>query len=129
LVYAALDTTGRGENSWALLRKLKTRAIALSISPLVVDEVLWSIQKVSGKESAGQFGDLLLSMPFSWLDMSVSTVRLALGFYKRGLGPRDSFHAAAMADYGIRELLSEDIHFDRIREIRRIGIKQALKGA
>jgi predicted nucleic acid-binding protein len=96
---------------------------------LVVDEVLWSIQKVSGKESARQFGDLLLSMPFSWLDMSVSTVRLALSFYKRGLGPRDSFHAAAMADYGIRELLSEDIHFDRIREIRRIGIKQALKGA
>ena len=128
LVYAALDTTERGKNSWALLKRLRSRTLSLAISPLVVDEVLWSIQKVSGKESAKRFGELLLSMPFTWLDLSVSTVKLALGFYKRGLGPRDSFHAAAMADYGIEEMLSEDTHFDKIKEIQRIGIRQALNG-
>jgi predicted nucleic acid-binding protein len=128
LIYAALDTTDRGENASALLKMLKARTVSISISPLVVDEVLWGIQKVSGKESASRFGELLLSMPFTWLDLSQSSVKPAIEYYKRGLGPRDAFHAAVMKDYGINEILSEDAHFDRIKDIRRISIKDALKG-
>ena len=128
LVYAALDTTDRGENAWKLLKLLKTRTVSISISPLVVDETLWGIQKVSGKESALRFGEMLLSMPFTWLDLSHSSVRHALDFYKGNLGPRDAFHAAVMKDYGINEIISEDAHFDKVPGFKRISIKEAIKG-
>jgi len=128
LVHAALDTRELGEDAWKLLKLLKARTLSLSITPLVVDETLWGIQKESGKEAALRFGEILLSMPFTWLDVGHSSVGHALEFYRQGLDPRDAFHAAVMKDFGINEILSEDPHFDRIKEIRRISIKDALKG-
>jgi predicted nucleic acid-binding protein len=128
IIYAALDNTETGDMARELLRRVGSGKFQAAISALVVDEVLWGIQKIRGRQAAADFGRLMLSMPFSWLDASYTSIRYAVDFYKNGLDPRDAFHAGIARDYSIHEIVSEDSHFDGLREIRRKSIKQALNG-
>jgi len=128
IIYAALDNTKLGDNARELMRKFGSKEIPAAISALVVDEVLWGIQKIRGREAAADFGRIMLSMPFSWLDAGYTSIRHALEFYKQGLDPRDAFHAGIMKDYNIDEILTEDPHFNKLKGVRRKSIKDAIYG-
>ena len=128
IIYAALDNTDLGDKARELIRESGSKAISASISALVVDEVLWGIQKIRGKEAAANFGRIMLHIPFSWLDAGYSSVKHALDFYKQGLDPRDAFHAGIMRDYNLHVIISEDSHFDGVKGIKRRTIRDAIKG-
>ena len=128
IIYAALDNTELGEKARELMRKFGSKEIQAAISALVVDEVLWGVQKIRGREAAADFGKIMLSMPFSWLDAGYTSVRHALEFHKQGLDPRDAFHAGIMKDYNLHDILSEDTHFDKVKGVRRKSIKDAIDG-
>ena len=93
---------------------------------MVMDEVLWAIQKRSGRGASESYGRLLLGMPFTWLDAGNASARAAIDYYHDGLDPRDAFHAGIMQAHGIHEITSEDGHFDGRTDIRRRSIKEAL---
>jgi predicted nucleic acid-binding protein len=125
IIYAALDNTLLGDMARELMRRFGSKEIPAAVSALVVDEVLWGIQRIRGREAAAELGRIMLSMPFSWLDAGYTSIRHALEFYKQGLAPRDAFHAGIMKDYNVDDILTEDPHFDRLKWVRRKRIKDA----
>ena len=89
---------------------------------------MWVLQKSTGRERTNRIVSGIISTPFTWLDVAYSCVESARSYFQQGLDPRDAFHAAVMNDYGINLIVSEDAHFDKIGGIKRITIKEALKG-
>jgi predicted nucleic acid-binding protein len=67
-----------------------------------------------------------LAIPFIWLDVSFGCIRHAQVRFREGLDPRDAFHAAVMDHYGLDEIVSEDIHFNKVKGIRRKTIKETI---
>ena len=126
IIYAALDNTKLGDTARELLRRSGPDKIPAAISALVFDEVLWAIQRMSGRQAAAEFGKILLSMPFSWLNAGYASVKHALAFYKQGLDPRDAIHAGIMRNCHVHEIISEDAHFDGLKEIKRTSIADAV---
>ena len=126
IVYAAMDCTARGRMARELLGKIAPGRCPAEISTLVMDEVLWAIQKRRGRDAAEAFGRLMLGMPFTWLDAGNDSAKAAIEYYHEGLDPRDAFHAGIMQANGIHEITSEDGHFDGRRDVRRRSIKEAL---
>ena len=49
-LFAALDTGKLGIDAKALLRRVSDGKIKAEISPLVLDEVMWELQKALGRE-------------------------------------------------------------------------------
>jgi predicted nucleic acid-binding protein len=127
-LFAALDTGKTGDDAKALLKRVSDGSIKAAISPLVLDEVMWGVQKIMGREYSNRYVAGIISTPFTWLDIAFSCVEIARSYYKQGLNPRDAFHAAVMTDYGINVIVSEDAHFDKIKDLKRISIKEAFKG-
>lgn len=127
LIYAAVDNTLTGSDARALLKLVREGRLNAAVSPLVLDEVMWSVQKSAGRESADRTATGIMALPLSWLDIAYTCIRHARSYYRAGLNPRDAFHAGIMKDYSINEIVSEDAHFDKIPGIRRLSIKDALK--
>ena len=121
-IYAAIDSTEKGEKARKVIDKIANGEIKAYISPLVIDEVMWVIQKMVNRETAHEVGSLIISLPLIWLDISYETVKTSLSVYERGLDPRDAFHVSVMEEYNISEILSEDKDFDKISEIKRYSL-------
>jgi len=128
LILASLDGGRLGTDAGEFLRRVKEGRVNAALSPLVLDEVMWALQKTLGRENADRTVTGIMALPFSWLDIGYGSIRHARRHFRNGLDPRDAFHAGVMNDYSINEIVSEDAHFDMIKEIRRISIKDALKG-
>ena len=121
-IYAAIDNTKTGEKARNVIEKIANGEIKGYVSPLVIDEVMWVIQKMVDRNVAYRTVQLITSLPLVWLDISYETTKIALEIYQRGLDPRDSFHIGVMKEYNISEILSEDKDFDKISEIRRVSL-------
>ena len=56
-------------------------------------------------------------------EVSSLTPLTALEFMEKyKLKPRDAFHVAIMENFGIKEIVSDDSDFDKVREIKRIKL-------
>lgn len=127
-IYAAMDKSDAGAEARALLKLIREGRINAAVSPLVLDEVMWTVQKSTGRECADLVVTGIMALPLSWLDTAYSCIRHARAYYLEGLDPRDAFHAGVMKDYSINEIVSEDVHFDKIKGLTRISIKDAVRG-
>ena len=121
-IYAAIDNTEKGEKARKIIEKIAKGEIKAHISPLVIDEVMWIVQKMVGRDVAYKVVRLIFSLPLIWLDISYETTKLAMEIYQKGLDPRDSFHIGVMKEYNILEILSEDKDFDNIIDVKRISL-------
>jgi predicted nucleic acid-binding protein len=126
-IFAALDNGDIGKKARELLKRIEDRRLVASVSPLVFDEVVWVVQKISGRDDAQKIGYGLLSLPLSWLDIGYSSIQHSMNSYKVGLNPRDALHIGIMTDYDINVIISEDKDFDKIQSIKRKTIEMALK--
>ena len=123
-IYTALDNTEVGNNARKIMKYIMEKKLKCAISPLVMDEVMWSVQRMVGREVSIRVSNLILSLPLIWFDVSYDTVQRVLEFYRKGLDPRDAFHIAVMLEYGVSSIISEDRDFDKISEIKRLSIKE-----
>jgi len=91
-------------------------------SVLTWDEVTWAMRKLAGSEAAREEGAKFLKFPgLRILAVDLETVSLAQKLVEKyGLGPRDAVHAACAIENGVREMVSEDAHFDKVKELARI---------
>ena len=117
-IYAAIDNTEKGEKARKIIEKITKGELKAQVSPLVWDEVVWVVQKLTNRDVAAEVGKLVLELPLVWLDISYDTVKAALTFYERGVKPRDAIHLGVMQEYSISEILTEDSDFDKISEIK-----------
>jgi len=123
-IYAAIDNGEKGERARKVVEKVLNGEVKGSVSALVIDEVIWVVQRMTDRDVAERVARLIMSMPLIWMDISYQTAKYAMKYYREGLDPRDAFHAAVMEEYGIQEILSEDRDFEKVRDIRRISLKE-----
>ena len=123
-IYAAIDNTEKGERARRVIEKITKGEIKAYISPLVIDEVMWVIQKMINREIAYTTAQLIMSLPLIWLDVSYESAKIAMEIYERGLDPRDSIHIGIMKEYNLTQIVSEDKDFDKISEIKRVSLNK-----
>ncbi len=125
LIYSALDNGELGGSCRNFLDQIIKGKVSAASSYLVLDEVLWILQKEMGKEDALKAVKMFLSMPVKWIDVKREVVYYWLNIYSRSdLDPRDALHLATMKEVGLTTIVTEDKDFEDIEGIQRIDIKE-----
>jgi predicted nucleic acid-binding protein len=119
---AMLNLEDEGEKARDLLRKLQKAEIVAATSALSFDEVFWIVKKHRGFISALRAAKTLLEIPnLTFLEVNDQTLWSAYNLAEKyKLDPRDAIHIACALDHAIFTVISEDEHFDKVKEIKRI---------
>lgn len=118
---AILNREDEGEKARDLLQKLQKAEIVAATSALSFDEVFWIVKKHRGFISALKAAKTLLEIPnLTFLEISDQTLWSAYNLAEKyRLDPRDAIHIACALDHAIFTIISEDEHFDKVKEIKR----------
>src|SRR3989344_5928018 len=92
-------------------------------SVLSWDEITFIVKKFLGKGLAEIEGKKFFSLPnFIFVDAKKDIIIKAQKLFEEyNLMPRDAIHAATAIYLNIDEMISEDIDFDKIKELKRIN--------
>ena len=121
-IIANFDAGPKGKKARTILGQILSGKEAVT-SALAMDEVMWVLHK-QRKEELRDVIEEIYSLP----NVSVKAVSpdiplSALNFMEENrLKPRDAFHAAVMKELGIKEIVSDDPDFDKVKEIKRISL-------
>ncbi|MBI4016852.1 MAG: type II toxin-antitoxin system VapC family toxin [Candidatus Aenigmarchaeota archaeon] len=120
-IIAATEESG---NAFELLTKIRNGEIMAMTSVLTIDEVLWVLKKVAGKEIAAQIAKAMFIFPnLTLVDATKEIISDALQiFVQKDLRPRDSIHLATMYVKNISTIASNDADFDKIKGIKRLSV-------
>jgi len=118
---AILNQEDEGEKARDLLQKLQKAEIVAATSALSFDEVFWIVKKHRGFISALKAAKTLLEIPnLTFLEVNDQTLWSAYNLAEKyKLDPRDAIHIACALDHAIFTIISEDEHFDKVKEIKR----------
>jgi predicted nucleic acid-binding protein len=118
---AILNQEDEGEKARDLLQKLQKAEIVAATSALSFDEVFWIVKKHRGFISALKAAKTLLEIPnLTFLEVNDQTLWSAYNLAEKyRLDPRDAIHVACALDHAIFTIISEDEHFDKVKEIKR----------
>jgi predicted nucleic acid-binding protein len=118
---AILNREDEGEKARDLLQKLQKAEIVAATSALSFEEVFWIVKKHRGFISALKAAKTLLEIPnLTFLEISDQTLWSAYNLAEKyRLDPRDAIHVACALDHAIFTIISEDEHFDKVKEIKR----------
>ncbi|HLC46089.1 MAG TPA: type II toxin-antitoxin system VapC family toxin [archaeon] len=120
-IYAALNEDAKGEACTRLLKRVEKGEVSGLTSYLTLEEVAWVISKRAGKEAAVKACSDMLSIQnlrFVPVDSEISWFFLEL-MKSHGLRPSDAIHAASAISHSVKEFVSEDADFDKVKEIKR----------
>ncbi len=122
-VFALLDNTRRGEKARAMQERIIGGEHAVT-SSLTLDELLWVLVKNNRKGLIEDAIDDIYSMPnLTIASVSASAPKNAVKYIKgHNLKPRDAIHLAVMEELGVKDIVSDDADFDRVKGIKRIDI-------
>ncbi|ARD85216.1 PIN-domain RNase, VapC-type toxin [Ferroplasma acidiphilum] len=125
-IFAALNNEELGNSAKLILEKVENRSIEASTSSLTFDEVVWIVKKNRSFEDAVSIGEAFLGMEgLHLIDVNQDLLALAISIMKKyKTYPRDSIHAATAITQKAAVVVSEDSDFDKITEIKRIGIRE-----
>jgi len=120
---ATLNLEDEGEKARNLIRKLQKVEIAAATSALSFDEVFWIVKKHRDFMSALRAAKALLEVPnLTFLEVNDETLWSAYNLAEKyKLDPRDAIHIACALGHAIFTIISEDEHFDKVKEIKRIS--------
>ena len=127
-IIANLDTGSMGDGARSLLKDVQSGRLEAASSALSFDELAWAVKKNRTSEDSLLAGEAFLNMPRLKL-VAVNGDLLASALVimrKYRLDPRDSIHAASALAEGAGTIVSEDRHFDKVKEIKRKGVSQSL---
>jgi len=108
-----------------ILIKIAEGDLKAATSSLTWDELVWTIRKIQGKDFAESEGRKFLKFPnLQILDVGKSTIDDSQAIMENcSARPRDSIHAACALENGIKEIISDDSEFDKIKNIKRIKLE------
>ena len=100
----------------------KKRAVT---STLTYDEFFWVVKKYRSFDDALVASRVLLEMPnLTFMEVDEMAIWRALKLSEiYRLDPRDSIHLACALIHRIFTMISEDKDFDRVKEIKRVGLE------
>lgn len=123
-IYASIDESEIGKKCSEIISVHLNEKKDVATSCLTWDEVVYGIRKKVGKEISVIQGKNLIEMQnLFWLDTNniiISKAQELMEAYN--LKPRDAIHAATAIVNGIKEIISDDPDFDKIKELKRIKI-------
>ncbi len=113
----------KGEMARELLRGVQDGNDRAATSALTFDEVFWVVKKHRGFDNALKAAKALLEMPnLIFIEVNDKVIWHAWELSKEyRLDPRDSIHAACALSRDIKTIVSEDEHFDKVKEVTRQG--------
>jgi len=123
-IFALLDNTKVGENTRQLQQKIIEGQYSAVTSSLTLDEILWVLVRNNRKELISEVIDDIYHMPnLTIVATSTAAPRAAVKYIQKyNLKPRDAIHLAVMEELKIKEIVSDDADFDKVRGIKRVGI-------
>lgn len=90
-------------------------------SVMVLDEVLFSLMKHTGREESERIIHKFISLPhLNVVGVAPEDFIESLSFVRQGLEPHDALHAAVMRAQGVSTILSYDKDFDKIKSVKRM---------
>jgi|SRR3990170_6805721 len=109
-----------------VLHGIVDKSVEGATSCLTWDEFVWVLRKHHKPEVVADEGRKFISFPhLFFIDVTSATIQKAQEFMERySLRPRDAIHAAAAIENGIREIISDDNDFDKIKELKRIPLEK-----
>ena len=118
---AILNQEDEGEKARDLLQKLQKAEIVAATSALSFDEVFSIVKKHRGFISALKAVKTPLEIPnLTFLEINDQTLWSAYNLAEKyKLDPRDAIHIACALDHAIFTIISENEHFDKVKEIKR----------
>ena len=129
-IYADLAIDKLGADARRIIAALLDRKFMAGTCCLTVDEVLWSIWLHADRGRAVRVARAMLSMPsLEIFELSRDHMRAAVeNVETHGLRPRDAIHLASMSASDMKTIVTEDVDFDKIPKIKRLGISEFVKG-
>lgn len=114
------------ESCIKILNKIASKEIDACTSVLTWDEFFQAIKKNLGSDYASLESERLLRfLNLTFLDADMKVIALAQELAaKYPLGSRDAIHAATAITNECKEIISDDSDFDKIKELKRIKVKQ-----
>jgi len=123
-VYAAINNGHLGAKCRNILSKIAESKSEAFTSILTWDEFVYSIWKKENKEKAIAEGKLFLKLPnISFIGASYEIINKSQRIIEKyNLKPRDAIHAASAIISGMKEIISDDSDFDKVKELKRIKV-------
>ena len=122
-IYATVNTAEVGEKARSLLQRIQQGEERAETSALTFDEVFWVVKKLNF-ESAFEACMALLNFPNLEIvsvdkELTISALQI---IKKYRLAPRDAIHAATAIATKAEIIVSTDVHFDKIKELKRSSL-------
>lgn len=113
-------------NAKNILIKMAEGALKCATASLTWDELTWIVRKTLGTKIAIEEGKKFLEFPnLKILSIDEKVIKEAQKIVERyKLKPRDAIHAGCAIKNNIREIISDDPDFDKIKEIKRIELEK-----
>lgn len=123
-VFLSLDPEEKGKKAEALVKEIISGKIEGYTSSLVIDELMWVLLKNNKGHLLEEVISSIYKIPnCTILPVSSEAPRIALEYMKKyKLKPRDALHLAVMKENDIKNIISDDTHFDRVKEIKRLKL-------
>ena len=119
-IYATVNTKELGEKARSLLQKIQQGEEKAQTSALTFDEVFWAIKKYNLEAAFEACQALLNFLNLEIIPANRELVLSALQIIKEyNLAPRDAIHAATAIAGKAEAVVSADMHFDKMKEIKR----------
>ena len=123
-VFALLDNTKKGEKARSIQKEIIEGKHIAFTSVLAIDEIMWVLIK-NGKKSILRktIEDIYATPNLEVREVPPLVPINALDFMEKyNLKPRDAFHAAIMKQFQLKEIVSDDSDFDKVKELKRIRL-------
>jgi uncharacterized protein len=118
------DVGAKVKKAKGILQRIEEGEMLVYTSTLTWDEVVWAVRKFMGREESINQGQKLLgfiNLHFINVDENIlSRAQVLMSNYN--LRPRDSIHAASAIDRKLKTIISDDMDFDKVKEVTRIPL-------
>ena len=109
-------------NAKEIILKIANKEFIGVTSVLSWDEVVFMARKFIDNEIAKREGGKFFGLPnFEYIDAKKEIILKAQKLIEKyNIKPRDAIHSATAIHLGIREIVSEDKDFDKVKELKRV---------
>jgi len=120
-IYASLSREAIGNRARALLQNVRNGEEDAGSCTLCFDELVWVVKRHRTREDGVAAGRAFLALPnLRIIPVDQDCLFSAISLMNRyTLDPRDAIHAAAAIATECSAIISDDNHFDRMKEIAR----------
>ncbi len=128
-IFAYIDEGIIGIKCRKIIERIIENKIMAFTSVLSFDEVFYKVKKVKDKETALLATKAFLNMKnLEFIDVDMNVIwksQELIGSYN--LNPREAIHIACALTKGLRNILTNDKDFNKVKEIRMIDIEEHSK--